>query len=535
MTGQLVESTTFRAAGLFANSTFAIPDFQRDYSWRADAEVSTFWDDLSRALDEGEDYFLGLLIMTDSGAEREVVDGQQRLLTLSLLANAIRLAAVARNRKLVAETLLNTLLFSINYQTEERVPRLRLTDPDDATDFHNLIEAATSASVPKLGESRLIAAHQFLSSRLEEDLEASGNATLRLGRWAEFISNDLMFTVFTHPNRSAAFQVFEVVNTRGKILTPAELIKSYLIGRSANRADTVERWGAIEQQFADLQADDQITTFVRHVVELKRGYVVPRELYKVVTKAFEGAKGAAELLNDLEQHLSVYMQLIDPTADVESAEQRTRVFTLLDYLSATRFRPLFLAAASTGDDELLERSLAAVAPGVLGGTFGTGGIEAQFARAARRVYSGESDWEHTLAVLRDLRPSREEFELRLQRSVNKLHAQVLRSAILQHSATPEIVGYAHQVRPRNGQDWPDFDDDEYKEVGGTLANWLMVTTERRPQGARTPSTVKEKLLPYAISDEVVDAEELDDWTSSYVSARTRDHARLCGKLWYGRT
>ncbi|WP_161988692.1 DUF262 domain-containing protein [Pedococcus bigeumensis] len=535
MTAQQVESTTFRAAALFANSSFVIPDFQRDYSWREDAEVSAFWEDLVGALDAGEDYFLGLIILTDDGFEREVVDGQQRLLTLSLFANALRLAAVARNRRLVADTLQTTFLFSINYQTEAREPRLALSDDADAGDFKALIEAPTLTLAPTSGSSRLIQAHKYLTAQLERDLEASGNATLRLGRWAEFISNELTFTVFTHPNRSAAFRVFEVVNTRGKILTPAELIKSYVIGRSSesDRDNTVQRWGAIEQQFADLQADEQLTTFVRHVVELRRGYVVPKELYQIVTKAFDGPGAAQDLLSDLEQHLPVYIQLIDPTADVESTELRTRVFRLLSWLSAARFRPLFMAAAATGDDELLERSLAVVTPGVLSGNFGSGGIEAQFARAARRVHQGESGWDETLSDLGNLRPSREEFEIRLTRNLNKLHAQVLRAALVQQSPTPDIVGYAHQVRPRNGEGWPDFDDADYKEFGGNLANWLLVTTERRPPGARTPDAVKEKLLPHVINNELVEPADLPVWTSTFVAARTREYAQTCGDIWYG--
>ncbi len=534
MTAQQVDSSTVSAAGLFANSTFVVPDFQRRYSWSHDIEVETFWQDLVGALNAGTDYFLGLLILTEDGEEREIVDGQQRLLTLSLLANSLRLAAISLDRKLVAETLQNTFLFSVNYRTEALLPRIRLSDPTDSIDYQKLISAPTAALLPPAGDSPLIAAHDYLAKRLAEDLANARNPALRLGKWAEFISHGLIFTVFTHPSRAAAFRVFEVVNTRGKALTPAQLIKSYLIGMSEDRESTVTRWRAIEEQFEDLGADEELTTFVRHVAELRLGYIVPRELYDAVTKAYPGQSGVEDLLSELETHLPTYTQFIDPTVDVESSEVRTRVFTLLSHLSAGRFRPLFLAAAATGEDSLLEKSLTLISAGVLAGTFGTGGIEAQFARAARRVHSGETSWSDALTALGELRPMKEEFELRLQRNVNKVHALILRTAMIQGSTIPRLAGHAHQVRPRNGIHWDGFTDEDYKEVGGTLGNWVVVTIERRPPGSRTPSGVREKLLPHLAPGESLEPEALTRWTPAAVDDRTRICVKACVELWYGR-
>jgi uncharacterized protein with ParB-like and HNH nuclease domain len=71
------------AGALLSSSIFEVPQFQREYSWQED-QVSDFWSDLSKGLDS-ESYFLGLVILTDEGGRKHVVDGQQRLITLSLL------------------------------------------------------------------------------------------------------------------------------------------------------------------------------------------------------------------------------------------------------------------------------------------------------------------------------------------------------------------------------------------------------------------------------------------------------------------
>jgi uncharacterized protein with ParB-like and HNH nuclease domain len=89
------------AGALLSSSTFEVPQFQREYSWQRD-EVSEFWNDLSNGLDS-DSYFLGLVILTDEGGTKHVVDGQQRLITLSLLANAIYFEALGRGRTALAD------------------------------------------------------------------------------------------------------------------------------------------------------------------------------------------------------------------------------------------------------------------------------------------------------------------------------------------------------------------------------------------------------------------------------------------------
>jgi len=66
---------------LLSSSVFEVPQFQREYSWQED-EVSDFWNDLSNGI-ESDSYFLGLIILTDEGERKHVVDGQQRLITLT--------------------------------------------------------------------------------------------------------------------------------------------------------------------------------------------------------------------------------------------------------------------------------------------------------------------------------------------------------------------------------------------------------------------------------------------------------------------
>ena len=68
------------AGALFSSSMFEVPPFQREYSWTED-EVREFFKDIQTALDN-ESYFLGLIILTDEKSRKQIVDGQQRIVTL---------------------------------------------------------------------------------------------------------------------------------------------------------------------------------------------------------------------------------------------------------------------------------------------------------------------------------------------------------------------------------------------------------------------------------------------------------------------
>lgn len=117
------------AGALLSNATFEIPPFQREYSWGAD-EVSDFWTDLSNNL-ESDTYFLGLVILTDSGSRKQVVDGQQRLITLTLLANAIYHEASSRGRQALADRIKADFLSAIDYESDDTTPRVKLSDEND--------------------------------------------------------------------------------------------------------------------------------------------------------------------------------------------------------------------------------------------------------------------------------------------------------------------------------------------------------------------------------------------------------------------
>src|SRR5438309_410318 len=92
-------------AELFKESFIQIPRFQRPYDWTSE-NISDFWNDLSENHDN--DYFMGSIVVYRDSKDKKllyVVDGQQRLTTLTVFLTALRDAFVAQGDQNLAAAL----------------------------------------------------------------------------------------------------------------------------------------------------------------------------------------------------------------------------------------------------------------------------------------------------------------------------------------------------------------------------------------------------------------------------------------------
>jgi uncharacterized protein with ParB-like and HNH nuclease domain len=84
-----IDSRTTSLGKLLANdyTRFAVPAYQRDYSWKKE-QVQQLWKDITD--NKSEEYFMGAIVINNSAKPEELIDGQQRLATISLLMCVIR-------------------------------------------------------------------------------------------------------------------------------------------------------------------------------------------------------------------------------------------------------------------------------------------------------------------------------------------------------------------------------------------------------------------------------------------------------------
>ena len=342
------------AGKLISGFMFEVPEFQREYSWAED-QVADFWNDLWGSL-EADLYFLGLVILTDTPKRKVVVDGQQRLITLTLLAAAIYFEAKRKDRNALAERIQADFIRSIDYDTDRTNPRLVLSDATDNRTFQTIINTGEPPP-PDLHDDedsisrRMVESYEFLQGKLREDLKK--DPFKRLGKWAEFLTNRLYFAMFIHPDPSSAYQVYEVINTRGKELTTADLLKNYVLSQSPNtlRAARYNQWKEISRQFSG--DGSSFVQYIRHAVTVESGHVLPKDLFGFLAERVKHSDrkppSIARLMELLEEHLPLYQQMIDPTLPGPANSGALGIFSALNDLGVIAVRPILLAVAKCPD------------------------------------------------------------------------------------------------------------------------------------------------------------------------------------------
>ena len=213
---------------LLANTKYQLDYYQREYSWETQ-HVSELIDDLtSKFLDSYEPghertqvrnyghYFLGSIIISHSDGQRYIVDGQQRLTTLTLILIRLHLLLEdERQKRQVAE-----LIYSLSLGTEG----FNLDVPEWKSIMKALYLGDKSFDVSGQPESiRNIAARY---NDIEDCFEIQEQAISFFVDW--LLENVYLVEITAYDSRDA-YAIFETVNDRGLSLTPADMLRGYLL------------------------------------------------------------------------------------------------------------------------------------------------------------------------------------------------------------------------------------------------------------------------------------------------------------------
>lgn len=241
-----------------ADSLYQIPRYQRPYSW-GDEQLEKLWDDLIEAQENDPNYFLGSVITAkpeDSKTYLDIVDGQQRLTTLTILLCVFRDLYPNINVEL-AETdpfVINNTDILGSIRLNDRFERLRLrTHANHQSDFDTLILNGNTTQHKKPSKVDLKKEDpkfKFTNSAFffTEKLKELGEKDA--GIFINYLFKNVKVIRIDCQSVAFAIKLFQVLNDRGLDLSNADLIKSYLIGQIQKRyVDEPELKKQKEDQF----------------------------------------------------------------------------------------------------------------------------------------------------------------------------------------------------------------------------------------------------------------------------------------------
>lgn len=231
---------------------YIIPSYQRPYAWSI-LQAYDLFDDLYDFYKSNNDegYFLGsiVLIKEENKARAEVIDGQQRLTTLTIL-----LAAIASKMTSDAQNLLKKYIREPGNPFENLQPKPRLTlrerDQDffekyiQSLDFEGLL-AIDPESLPNEAQKNIRKNSYSITLRLDKKF---GDNSKSLSDFVGFILQRCYLVAVSTPTQESAFRVFSVMNTRGLSLQTTDIIKADTIGEIAKEKQDAysDRWEDME-------------------------------------------------------------------------------------------------------------------------------------------------------------------------------------------------------------------------------------------------------------------------------------------------
>ena len=260
---------------------FNIPNYQRPYVWGED-NINELLDDITYAFENNSEdkYFLGSLVLQKKGNnEYDILDGQQRLTTLSLLLATIRDSI--KDEELIEP--LYATLFQKADRTENIASKNRFTFQirgDVQTFFNTYIVAKKGIlNIDKALEDEKFKNNisvinmikvvkvikEYLNKQFEENLLVENTVDLPIDKFIRFIKNNLIFAYVSSDTREQAFRLFTILNNRGIPLTTADILKSNNLNEveESKRNEYAKEWEKLEARHGD--KFDRFLNFIRTI------------------------------------------------------------------------------------------------------------------------------------------------------------------------------------------------------------------------------------------------------------------------------
>jgi hypothetical protein len=312
---------------MMSNGTkYQIPRFQRDYAWGQE-QWEDLWSDVETLPQENYHYMGYVVLQRKSQHDYAVIDGQQRLVTLSLiilaamkqinqLINQLKLTdpQEAENNKERLDELRRRFIGTKNPITLSVDNKLSLNRNND-TNFRKICAQLEVPNIRGLTytEKLLNQAFEFF---LKKDL---GNTGQDIATFIEQLSSGMVFTRIAVQDDLNAYKIFETLNARGVQLSTPDLLKNYLFSVITRNDDVPDnelteldsRWSEITTQLGETD----FTHFLRYHHNFQSKLVTKKDLFASVRRLADSPQTAYAYLDSLGRYAPVYASLGNPNDD----------------------------------------------------------------------------------------------------------------------------------------------------------------------------------------------------------------------------
>lgn len=333
------------------NNQFVIPIYQRLYSWKKE-QCEQLWDDIIKigGNDKMNGHFIGSILYVRDGNTHSspllIIDGQQRLTTITLLLIALRnhLSDEVKILEKFSRKKIESYLINSNKDGDKKF-RLILSESDKDTLLFLIDKNKRKLSEPSV---KIVENFELFEKWISENTDKLETIFKGLEK--------LMIVWIALDKGDDPQLIFESMNSKGIELTQADLIRNYIIMEAETEKEQKDfyngYWRAMEEDFK--QNETLFDRFVRHYLTIKTGKI-PKE--KRVYEAFKDYQqkegiGIEDLLKDLQKYCGYFCRI---AFKKEADKDLNKALSFLVDLEMDVVYPLLLELYSDYSDGVLSK------------------------------------------------------------------------------------------------------------------------------------------------------------------------------------
>lgn len=337
---------------------YIVPRFQRDYAWDV-GQWEDLWGDINSLDDEGFHYMGYIVLQQKEQYQHEIIDGQQRLVTLSIIV----LAAMKAIKTLIdngedvqgnterLDGITQNFVGSKNFVTLKVINKLEL-NRNNKSYFQRMsshLEAQNSRGITST--NKLI--RKCFDFFCKKDYGKTG---AEIAQFIADFSSSMIFTKIIVQDDLNAYKVFETLNARGVQLSTPDLLKNYLFS-IVTKDDQIgeEELNDLDEQWSEMivqLGESNVSDYIRYHYNSQRRMVTKNNLFSSMRKILTKPEEAYQYLKSLIYYSPIYASLINPN-DAWWGDQDVKYRNVLHYLNGIRLfnikQPLTIFLAAFGN------------------------------------------------------------------------------------------------------------------------------------------------------------------------------------------
>ncbi|WQW82799.1 DUF262 and DUF1524 domain-containing protein [Helicobacter pylori] len=334
---------------------FVIPIYQRVYSWEKE-QCKQLWDDIIKTggNDQIEGHFIGSIVFVHDGIyttnynELLIIDGQQRLTTITLLLITLRNYLNDEDEfleKFSRQKIQNRYLINSDEKGDKKF-KLILSEPDKDTLLFLIDENKRKPSEPSLKIVENFKLFEKWIRKNTDELETIFKGLDKL----------MVVEISLERGKDNPQLIFESMNSTGKDLTQTDLIRNYiLMGLEPEKQEIFYKkyWRAMEEDFK--QNETLLNQFVRHYLTIKTREIPNINKVYEAFKDYQQKKGTEieVLLQDLQKYCKYFCQIVFKK---EADKDLNKALSFLVDLEMDVIYPLLLELYSDYSDKVLSNA-----------------------------------------------------------------------------------------------------------------------------------------------------------------------------------